>query len=669
MLSVVKTIAEVPREAGIDWDGPFQRATRALGGFVLAVGVVVLVGWLAGVEALTRITQDGAAMKANSALGFVLLGVLLLSPAPHKSLHARFNWRTAVAISVALIGVGTGFEYLFDLDLGIDQFAAIHAAADEAHPGRICELSAVGFALLGCAFLAIDTQDERLQSFARFIALVVFSLGYVGVLGHLFEAQQLYRLGVGAPLSPQDAVMFVIVAVAFLFARPTGGIARVLTQEGVRGMLLRRLWPTVFVIAPLISWLQTKASLNPGTADSVLVVLGTVILSALLIWWAAKTIHVAQAARDHAEATVKTSEERLQWALEAASGGAWDWDLTHDKSWWSEDMYALWRVHPSTTMRFANSMALIDPRDREQVTTVLEKAIEARSTYRCEFRVADENGMERWMESRGRASYDTAGQAVRLLGITIDVTAQKSVELSLRRANKALEQSNIELQRFAYVASHDLQTPLRTVTSFAELLQTRYAETLPFEAKSWLARILCSVEKLQSLVGDLLQYSHIDARGRRFTDVSMEAMFDAAVQLLEAPIRESGATIEHASLPTVRGDATQLSGVLLNLLGNAVKYRRGEPPRVVVHAQALEWEWLFSVADNGIGIEARHCERIFEIFERLHSTSDYPGTGIGLAICRRMIQRHGGRIWVESVPGKGSTFFFTLPRATSGSTM
>lgn len=666
MLSIEKAIAGAPRRTGRDWDDPFQRYTRALGGFVLVVGIFVLILSLSEGPALTRLSPNGSLMNANAALGITLLGALLYLHARPKAPQLVCCWCTVLAILVALLGVGTGLEYLFGLDLGFSRVVVTESSSFEAaYRGRISELSAIGFTLLGCAFLGVDARDPRLQAFARFLAEVTFAIGYVGVLGHLFEAQQLYHFGAGPPLSLHAAISFVIVAIAFLLARPTRGLAHVLTQDDVRGMLLRRLWPTVLFAAPLIGWLQAKAALNPGTADSVLIVLGTVVLLALLIWWAAKTIQTATAARAHAEANVKTSEERLQWALQAAGGGAWDWDLTHDKAWWSPDMYALWRVDPRTIMHFENSMTLIDERDREQVKATLQQAMATRSTYRCEFRVASRNGEERWMESRGRACFDATGNVVRLLGITIDITAQKKVELSLRHANKTLEQNNVELQRFAYVASHDLQTPLRTVTSFAELLQTRYEQTLPSEAKTWLGRILCSVEKLQSLVGDLLQYSRVESQTRSFARVSMEEAFASAMQVLDEPLRSSDATIEHSPLPDVHGDATQLIGVLLNLLDNAVKYRRDEPPRITVSVEALDREWSFCVADNGIGIEERHYERIFEMFERLHCASEYPGTGIGLAICRRVIHRHGGRIWVESVLGQGSKFSFTLPRDPS----
>jgi PAS domain S-box-containing protein len=461
----------------------------------------------------------------------------------------------------------------------------------------------------------------------------------------------------------------VLATVAFLFLRPTRGLTRVISQDDVRGLLLRRLLPAVLLGAPLLAWLQTRATQTPGTADSVVVALGTVVLLVVLIWWVAKTIDSAVAQRDRAEATRKATEERLQWALEAAGGGAWDWDLTRNESWWSPEMYTLWRFAQNEPIDLVSSLEAIDQRDRQSVADAINKAIKDRTMYRLEFRMNDENGNERWMESRGRASYDSRGNAIRLLGITIDVTAQKKIELSLRRSNMALEQSNTELQRFAYVASHDLQTPLRTVESFAELLQVRYAATLPPEANSWLGRIRGSVDKLQSLVNDLLQYSRAETEAQHFTTVSMEEMLSRTVQLLEVQIRETGATIEHSSLPTVTGDATQLAGVLLNLVGNALKYRSTEPPHIVVHADKLAGAWRFCVADNGIGIAQRHYERIFEMFERLHSTAEYPGTGIGLAICRRVIQRHGGRIWVESQPGQGSRFCFTLPLAIADSAL
>jgi signal transduction histidine kinase len=662
MLSIGKVL-EVPRDAGVDWDGPFQRLARALGVCVFASGTIALI---AGVLPSALLTSMNT-MKANTALGFVFVGALLITPTSAQQAHHQFNLRTLLAVLIFLVGASTAVEYALAVDLGIDQLVVTYSGpADNAYPGRMSVLSAVSFGLLGAAFLIMDSEDSRLRMLARSFALLVFAIGYAGIIGYVFDAQGLYRARFGSALSIQGAMMFLMTSAALLFLRPTRGLMRVLSQDDVRGMLLRRLLPTVLFMAPAVAWLQTKAT---GPANAVVVALGDVALLVMLVWWSAKTINTAIAQRDVAEATSKASEERLHWALEAAGGGAWDWDLTRDEAWWSEEMFTLWRIEPNTTIRFANSLEAIDPRDREAVAAAIQKAIRERAMYRLEFRITDANGDERWIESRGRASYDAVGKAVRLLGITIDVTAQKKVELSLRRSNLALEQSNTELQRLAYVASHDLQTPLRTVSSFAELLHARYAATFPPEANGWLARIRSSVDKLQSLVGDLLQYSRAETEAQHFTAVSMDEMLSRAVQLLETPIQETGATIEHSSLPTVTGDATQLAGVMLSLVGNALKYRSAEPPHIVVHADLLDGEWKFYVADNGIGIEARHYDRIFEMFERLHGAAEYPGTGIGLAICRRVIQRHGGRIWVESHPGQGSKFCFTLPLAKSEPSM
>jgi light-regulated signal transduction histidine kinase (bacteriophytochrome) len=248
-----------------------------------------------------------------------------------------------------------------------------------------------------------------------------------------------------------------------------------------------------------------------------------------------------------------------------------------------------------------------------------------------------------------------------MFGITLEITAQKRGEVSLRQANEALERSNIELQRFAHVASHDLQTPMRSVASFVELLQMKYAAQLDAQGQDWMRRILQSVSDLQTLVKDLLQYSRVDSQVRPFADTDMGAVFDRVVVLLDAAISESNAQITRTPLPTVRGDATQLAELLLNLMTNALKYRGREAPSVQLTAERGSNEWRFAVRDNGIGIAARHHERVFEIFQRLHNQQQYPGTGIGLAICRRVVQRHGGRIWLASEPGCGSVFYFTIP--------
>ena len=236
-------------------------------------------------------------------------------------------------------------------------------------------------------------------------------------------------------------------------------------------------------------------------------------------------------------------------------------------------------------------------------------------------------------------------------------------EEQLRQTSANLERSNTDLQQFAYVASHDLFEPLRMVVSYLQLLSERYKERLDPAAQEFIGFAVDGAQRMQALIHDLLAYSRLDIRGRPFAPTDGEQVFKAAVANLKVAIEESGAAITHGPLPEVRADAIQLTQVLQNLIGNGLKFRGAEPPRLEVGANPRNGEWVFWVRDNGIGIEAKYFDRIFVIFQRLHTRREYSGTGMGLAICKRIIERHGGRIWVESSPGQGSTFFFTLPRA------
>jgi PAS domain S-box-containing protein len=236
----------------------------------------------------------------------------------------------------------------------------------------------------------------------------------------------------------------------------------------------------------------------------------------------------------------------------------------------------------------------------------------------------------------------------------------------LRRANDALERSNIELQQFAYIASHDLQSPLRSIGGFVQLLQSEYAGRLGAQADDWIRRTVQSIDQMHRLINDVLAYSHVESRANPFQPVALSQVFDDAMAALEPSIAELDAQIGRDELPTVAGDPAQLVHLLQNLLGNALKYHGADPPRVHVGAACRRGECVVSVRDNGIGIEPKYHARIFEIFRRLHDAQDYPGTGIGLAVCRRIVQRHGGRIWLDSAPGRGSVFYFTIPEYGEG---
>jgi PAS domain S-box-containing protein len=258
---------------------------------------------------------------------------------------------------------------------------------------------------------------------------------------------------------------------------------------------------------------------------------------------------------------------------------------------------------------------------------------------------------------------DSSGAIVGASKVARDITERERQEQALRKANAALTRSNEDLQQFAYSASHDLQEPLRMVSTYGELLQRKFGGKLGPTGDEYIGYTIQGALRMEQLLKDLRAYTQASMSGQEATeDVDAGAILDKALLSLGAAIKQSGALVTRTDLPSVRMHEFQLEQIFQNLIGNAIRYRASAPPRIHVAAVQQGSAWLFSVQDNGIGIDPQYKEQIFGIFKRLHNTSEYPGTGMGLAICERIVQRTGGRIWVESEAGRGSTFYFTIPR-------
>jgi light-regulated signal transduction histidine kinase (bacteriophytochrome) len=253
--------------------------------------------------------------------------------------------------------------------------------------------------------------------------------------------------------------------------------------------------------------------------------------------------------------------------------------------------------------------------------------------------------------------------AITALAVCATATESRRAEQDLRRRSAELRRSNEELEQFATVASHDLQEPLRMTASYLQLLERRCAGKLAPEEREYVHHALDSTRRMRELIDGLLAFSRLDS-GAAFRPVDCERALTRALENLRASFEEAGATLERGDLPVVPGDETQLAQLFQNLIGNALKFRRPDrPARVLVDSRTLDGQWVFSVRDEGIGIEPAAFERIFLLFQRFHHRDEYPGAGLGLAICKKIVERHGGRIWVESLPGQGSTFSFSIPMA------
>lgn len=231
----------------------------------------------------------------------------------------------------------------------------------------------------------------------------------------------------------------------------------------------------------------------------------------------------------------------------------------------------------------------------------------------------------------------------------------------LEQSNEALLNSNLELKNFAHAAAHDLQTPLRSIAGFAQLLQREVQDVRNDRVQEFSSLVIDNTKRLQALIDNLLAYTRLETQGLPFEPVDMRRVADEVMVSLNMLIQETGAEVHCGPLPTLAVDRVHIAQVLQNLVENGIRYNHSIPPRVSILSEFQQDRWLFSVADNGMGIDPKFHERIFEIFRRLHSYHQVAGSGIGLALCRRIVERHGGRIWVESRPGEGSTFYFTLP--------
>jgi signal transduction histidine kinase len=361
--------------------------------------------------------------------------------------------------------------------------------------------------------------------------------------------------------------------------------------------------------------------------------------------------------------TIRENHERLNLALKASGVGTWNLDVADNRISLDEFANPLFGYPAGEYVAaFDLFLTMIHRDDRSRVEREMRDVARAGGSFESSFRVVWPDGIVRDLSARGKAIPGADLTLTRMTGVFWDNTERKLAEARLTRLLMELERSNKELELFAYVASHDLQEPLRMVSSYTQLLERRYSDKLDDDAREFIGYAVDGANRMQRLINDLLEFSRVGTRGKPLARTDVTEVLDNVCVNLRVAIEETGALLTRDRMPVVPADAGQLGQLLQNLVGNGIKFRNGGHPRVHVGAVEREHHWEFSVRDNGIGIEQQYFDRIFVIFQRLHSKGDYPGTGIGLALCKRIVERHGGKIWVESKPDEGSTFFFTIPK-------
>jgi two-component system CheB/CheR fusion protein len=362
---------------------------------------------------------------------------------------------------------------------------------------------------------------------------------------------------------------------------------------------------------------------------------------------------------------MKASEEKYKTLFYKSPLPKWIYDLENLRFLEVND--AAVRIYGYTQDEFRD-MTIRDIRPIEDYEELLKDVVDVRSTgesRRQFWRHMRKDGTLLEVEVTAH-SFDYDGRKARMV-VASDVTERRRSEQLLQNLNEALSKraeelaaSNAELERFAYIASHDLQEPLRMVSSFLQLLQKRYQNKLDEKADQYIHYAVDGAERMKALILDLLEYSRVGTGKENFALVDMGEAMEEVANIFREKIAEAGATLQTDILPMVKGDKVQLTQLLQNLVGNALKYHSELPARIRVMVKERPGFWEFSVRDNGIGIDAQYFDKIFIIFQRLHNKSQYSGTGIGLAICKKIVERHGGKIWVEPAPDQGSIFLFTI---------
>jgi PAS domain S-box-containing protein len=656
---------------------------RMAGAGGAAVGGLVLVGWLLGSESLTGVWPGLATMKPNTAVCFVLAGLAVRMRADAGGLFQKAAG--VCGAIVALLGLLALSQDLFHWSAGIDELLlrTTPAAGDAVHPGRMSPATALGFGLLGLALLSIDVEDVWGLCPFQPLAAAATLLGFVATLGYLYGFRSLYKVPAYSSMALHTAVLFVLLGVATLLSRPERGWLAALTSSYSGAVMARRVFPAGVGLTLLLGWLRTAGEragwYGPGFGRA-LVTVGFVFLFAIVIWVHARSLNRTDAAQRQREQQLRASQARLQQSLR---------EVANLRAALDEHAIVAITDQKGTITHVNDKFCDISKYSRQQLLGQHHRILNSGSrpkefirelrtmiahgrVWKGEIRNRAHDGTIYWVDATIVPFADEGGKPYQYVAIGADITALKLADEALIRRSRELSRSNAELEQFAYLASHDLQEPLRGIAGCVDLLRKHYAGQIDDRADEFIGHAVANLARMRDLIQGLLDYSRLD-RGKQFKAVDCQALLEGVRRALGVALEESGAQLLFAGLPEVFADRVQLGQLFQNLVANAIKFRGQQRPRIRVSAERLDsingangGGWQFAVEDNGMGIEPQHFERVFQIFKRLKARRDYPGTGIGLAVCKKVVERHGGRIWIESEPNQGATFFFTLADVQEG---
>lgn len=625
---------------------------------LVALGSMVLLAWQFNIDPLKQVVAGWPTMKANTALCFLLSGIALIIQlrTAHPSVIVRI-----LGTFIALLGFLTLSEYVLGVDLGIDQllYTEDAAAAGNSIPGRMGLVTSFCFGIAGSVLATLHLRSFTVLHQILLVGTIYLMLFVVN--GFLFDYATIVAVSPLIMVAFHTAVLYILLAVSLLSLMTHAGFMALFVSPSSGGLILRLLY-TGTIVVPLATGvlrvLAQDARLFGQAFGNVLSDFIIIVALSVLVTWVARIIHRLDRERSKIQKELMASRELFRKLFEHAPVGMCRFNLD------GSGITAVNNKMEGLT-GFSHSDMNKNSRGIPWIPAAVWDAIVAEVKEKgmltdVETTVTAKNGEQK--QCLVSAQWFPREEYIELSWV--DITERKRAQERLSETLAELERSNKELEQFATVASHDLQAPLQAILGYSELLKEEAGPSVTPVQEEYFDRIGSGVHRMQLFIKDLLLYARVGTQ-KRFVPVPMNDIMEELMATFGPIVDRRDVTISFGDLPVIRADAMQMKQLLQNLIGNAIKFRRPEPLEISVTAKEMPTEWEFSVSDTGIGIEPQHFERIFVVFQRLHAAEAFEGTGIGLALCKKIVELHKGRIWVTPHAGGGTVFHFTIARQPS----
>lgn len=663
------------------------------------IGAFVLFGWLFDIEILKRPRASMVAMNPTSALSFVLIGFALYLNLNRPDLNISKNIIRIIALFVLLIGLAKLYSIISGFDLGMDKILFSEKIAKDiikGVPNRMAPNTAFDFVVLGSAIFLSSFRKDLLNSISNYLCILVLLIGLFSVIGYVYQVQEFYGILSFIPMAIHTAISFIFCSFSLLLINGHSGFMKVFTSKSSGGILARVLIPFLIIVPVLFGYIRIYLNkLNPVSLELGVgfLMTGIILTFFVLVWFVATQLEKSDIARTDAEKKLSELNQELEKLVSSKTMDLFKSEnrfrtileqfpypvLTYDPQGictganfaWEE----MWNTRRDVLVDYN---ILKDPQIKEAgFFPYVEKAFNGEAAMSEPFpydpKLIGSSGRDRWLQMVLYPVKNTAGNILEVIVVHQDITSSKEAENEIRLLNNDLEErvkvrteqlvlANKELESFSYSISHDLRAPIRGISGFTQILMEDYGVNFDAEGQRIIGKIIENAKQMGQLVDDLLEFSRLGRTELAEREISMKEL--ATTVYKELINLESGREIhfEIQDIPNVRADQPAVRQLWVNLISNAIKYtKKAKSPIIQIGSTESAEGTVFYVKDNGAGFNMQYYSKLFGVFQRLHSNADFEGTGVGLAIVKRIASRHGGDVWAESKEGDGAIFYFTLP--------